>query len=95
MIAVKDAIIKEVGFSRTYGNYISYTTVDGYDIMYAHLNSSLVEIDDSVEAGDVLGLVGMTGLSTGFHLHYIIQKDGEYIDPLTVVDLPLAQYLKN
>lgn len=62
--------------------------------MYAHLNKILVEIGDIVKAGDLLGLVGMTGLSTGYHLHYIIKKDGDYIDPFTVVDLPIASYLK-
>lgn len=94
IIAVKDGVITEVGVSRTYGNYLYYTTYDNYEIMYAHLNKSLVETGDEVTANDVIALVGTTGLSTGFHLHYTIMKDGEYIDPLTVVDLPLAGYLE-
>lgn len=65
--------------------------------MYAHLNEILVEEGEEVEANKVIGLVGTTGLSTGFHLHYSIinlNQDNEYIDPLEVVELPLAEYLK-
>ncbi len=62
--------------------------------MYAHLNKVLVKKDDKIEANQQVGLVGSTGLSTGFHLHYTVIKDGEYVDPINLVALPKASYLE-
>ncbi len=62
--------------------------------MYAHLNKALVKKDDKIEVNQKIGLVGSTGLSTGFHLHYTILKNGEYIDPINFVALPKANYLE-
>lgn len=66
---------------------MKYKTNDGYEITYAHLNKVLVNIDDKIKANEKIALVGNTGLSTGFHLHYIIQKDGQYLDPINFVSL--------
>ncbi|MBS5793292.1 MAG: M23 family metallopeptidase [Lachnospirales bacterium] len=92
--AVKPGIVTEVGNSKTYGTYIKYKTYDNYEIMYAHLNKSLVKKDDKIESNQKVGLVGNTGLSTGFHLHYTILKDGKYLDPINFVALPKASYLE-
>ena len=62
--------------------------------MFAHLNKVLVKENDKIKANDKIGLVGKTGLATGFHLHYSILKDGEYINPIHFVDLPIADYLE-
>ncbi len=61
--------------------------------MYAHLNKALVKKDDIIESNQKVGLVGNTGLSTGYHLHYTIVKEGEYLDPINFVALPKASYL--
>nr|WP_317357021.1 M23 family metallopeptidase [uncultured Tyzzerella sp.] len=92
--AVKSGIVTDVGSSNTYGIYIKYKTYDNYEIMYAHLNEALVEKDDKININEKIGLVGNTGLSTGFHLHYTILKNGEYVDPINFVALPKASYLK-
>ena len=62
--------------------------------MYAHLNKALVKEGDKIKANDKVGLVGSTGLSTGYHLHYTIKKGDEYIDPINVVAFDKASYLK-
>lgn len=62
--------------------------------MYAHLNKALVKKDDKIKINQKIGLVGNTGLSTGFHLHYTILKNGEYVDPINFVALPKASYLE-
>lgn len=61
--------------------------------MYAHLNKALVKENDKIKANDKVALVGNTGLSTGFHLHYTVLKDGEYKNPIDFVNLPIADYL--
>lgn len=62
--------------------------------MYAHLNKAFVKEGDKIKANDKVGLVGSTGLSTGYHLHYTIKNDDEYIDPIDVVAFEKASDLK-
>ena len=55
---------------------------DGLVSLYAHLDAVAVAAGDLVEAGDRLGGVGLTGLTTGYHLHWAVYRNGEPIDPL-------------
>lgn len=60
---------------------------NGLVSLYAHLENGplapTVKPGDIVQAGDRIGSVGLTGLTTGFHLHWAVYKNGEPIDPLT------------
>jgi murein DD-endopeptidase MepM/ murein hydrolase activator NlpD len=49
---------------------------------YHHLQSQAVSPGQSVSQGDVVGYVGTTGSSTGCHLHFEIQEDGNSVDPI-------------
>lgn len=53
----------------------------GLGSSYAHLSEVGVSVGDYVDAGDVIGLVGTTGASTGCHLHYGMKQGGLWIDP--------------
>lgn len=57
--------------------------------MYAHLDNHVfpvpVKAGDTVEAGDRIGNVGLTGITTGAHLHWSVWRNGEPIDPLTMI----------
>ncbi len=55
---------------------------------YSHLDSLLVQQGDVVKRGDLIGLVGQTGVATGPHLHFEIRKDGEALDPEFVMAMP-------
>ena len=59
---------------------------NGLVSLYAHLESGslapTVKAGDLVEAGDRIGAVGLTGLTTGYHLHWAVYKDGQPVDPL-------------
>lgn len=59
-----------------YGNYVVVKDGTGRTHYYAHLNKSSVSVGDTIKVGDVLGLSGSTGRSTGPHLHYEV-KDAE------------------
>lgn len=64
--------------------YGMHVVIDhGYDYhsLYAHLSKLEVRNGQKVKRGDVIGLVGNTGLSVGPHLHYEVQKGGEAVDP--------------
>lgn len=78
----------DVYTSDSYGNCVKYVTNDGYEIIYAHLKESLVVQNQNIKQGEVIALVGSTGLATGAHLHYIIKKDDAFIDPIDYVDFP-------
>lgn len=52
---------------------------------YTHMPKLDVSVGEVLRAGDTLGVVGSTGLSTGCHLHWMVRVDGQLIDPLTLV----------
>ncbi|WP_414733438.1 phage tail tape measure protein [Acetobacterium carbinolicum] len=67
-----------------YGNLVKIDHGDGLITTYAHLSSILASVGDLVDAGDIIGLVGSTGNSTGPHLHFEILQDGVPIDPIQI-----------
>jgi len=73
-----------VRVSGEFGGYGNLVTVDhggGIESRYAHLSAVAVRVGDRVRRGDVVGLVGSTGLSTGPHLHFEVRIDGVPTDP--------------
>jgi murein DD-endopeptidase MepM/ murein hydrolase activator NlpD len=57
--------------------------------MFFHLSKILVQPGQAVKKGDVIGLVGSTGRSTGAHLHWGVRVQGARVDPLELVHLKL------
>jgi len=55
---------------------------NGLETLYAHLSSISVAPGQTVNRGDVIGVMGSTGRSTGPHLHFEIRRGGELLDPL-------------
>lgn len=65
-----------------YGKYVIVTHENGMSTLYGHLSEVLVTKGQPVKKGDVIGLVGSTGGSTGPHLHFEIRKNSQYLDPM-------------
>ena len=86
-------VVAEVGNRNDgYGNNIVINhKVRGLSSRYAHLSKILVNYGDVVKRGQVIGLVGSTGLSTSPHLHYEIMKNGEVINPLRFMFAPSVE----
>ena len=57
-----------------FGNYVSIEHADGKRVIYAHLASFKKKAGDVVKAGDVIGIEGSTGRSTGIHLHLEVRE---------------------
>ncbi len=69
------------GWQTGYGWCIEVGHGQGYSTLYGHLSRINVEVGDKVAAGDVIGLSGSSGNSTGPHLHYEIRLNGKAVDP--------------
>lgn len=65
-----------------YGNYVEIDHGNGNFTLYAHMSERLVEVGEYVEQGEVIGLCGSTGISTGPHVHYEIWENYSRINPL-------------
>lgn len=63
-----------------YGNCVTVSHGDE-QTFYAHMSDILVKAGDTLEAGDVIGIIGSTGKSTGIHLHFELTKNGVHVDP--------------
>ena len=68
--------------SYSYGNYVMIAHGNGRYTLYAHMSQRLVDVDDVVSQGDVIGYVGATGYATGPHIHFEIYENDERVDPL-------------
>ncbi len=78
--------VTEVGYDENgYGNYVVVDHGDGYTSLYGHLQKATVKQGDKVSAGQQVGVIGSTGSSTAPHLHLRVHKNGQSIDPRTVI----------
>ena len=71
---------------RGYGKYIVIRHHNGLETIYGHLSKQLVVEDQEVRAGDVIGLGGNTGRSTGSHLHFETRLCGVALNPALMFD---------
>ena len=78
-----------VRFARYYGGYGNVIIIrhyNGLETTYAHLSKILVKPNDMVKPGDLIGLGGNTGRSTGSHLHFEVRYKGHPINPREMID---------
>lgn len=78
--------VTEVGYDENgYGNYVVVDHGNGYTSLYGHLQKATVKQGDTISAGQQVGVIGSTGNSSGPHLHLRVHKNGQSIDPRTVI----------
>jgi murein DD-endopeptidase MepM/ murein hydrolase activator NlpD len=73
--------VTSVGFDSKLGNVVKLDHGFGIETLYGHLAKALVKEGQRVKRGDVVGLVGSSGLATGPHLHYMVKVNGQTFDP--------------
>jgi len=82
VLAARDGTVTFAGVKGGYGNIVILGHEDEYETRYAHLSTIKASVGDAVQTGDVIGLMGSTGRSTGPHLHFEIRKDDTARNPL-------------
>jgi murein DD-endopeptidase MepM/ murein hydrolase activator NlpD len=84
--AGKVRVVKNQGRRKGYGKYVIIRHENGLETVYGHLSKQLVHEDQYVEAGEVIGLGGNTGRSSGSHLHFETRLLGQAINPAFMFD---------
>jgi Membrane proteins related to metalloendopeptidases len=92
--ATANGTIMSAGWKQGYGNCVEINHGFGYVTLYGHMSSIKARVGQSVKRGDIIGLVGSTGKSTGPHLHYEVHLRGEIMNPANYyyMDLSPADY---
>ncbi|MHA6720955.1 M23 family metallopeptidase [Sphingomonas sp. RS6] len=80
--ATADGIVSNAGRRGGYGNMIAINHGHGVETRYGHLSKILVADNARVHRGQLIGLMGSTGRSTGSHLHYEVRLDGRAVNPI-------------
>lgn len=85
--AAFDGIVRVRTYDRRgYGNVVVIRHANGLETIYAHLSKTCVTSQTKVKSGDVIGLGGNTGRSTGSHLHFEMRFYGQPFDPKHIID---------
>lgn len=75
------------GYKGAYGYVVMVKHKNGYETRYAHLTRTRVKKGQAIEAGDIVGLLGSTGRSTGPHLHYEVIRHNRKLNPANYFSL--------
>jgi murein DD-endopeptidase MepM/ murein hydrolase activator NlpD len=81
--ASADGRVAAAGWNGGYGREVRLDHGQGLQTLYAHMSRLAALPGQRVHAGEIIGFVGSSGLSTGPHLHYEVLKDGRPVNPLT------------
>jgi murein DD-endopeptidase MepM/ murein hydrolase activator NlpD len=97
ILATADGVVKKAFRNGGYGNYVLIDHGNGYTTSFSHMQKYLVRKGDKIHRGQLIGLVGNSGRSTGSHLHYEITMDKKTINPynfLEVASMPKVPTLR-
>ncbi|MBR9756950.1 MAG: peptidoglycan DD-metalloendopeptidase family protein [Algicola sp.] len=81
IMATANGTVVKSSYTRGNGNYVKVKHNSVYSTQYLHMSKRKVKVGDFVKQGDVIGLVGMTGNTSGPHVCYRFWKNGSQVDP--------------
>ena len=80
--AASAGVVVRAGWAGSAGRAVRLRHPKGLETVYSHLSMVMVKIGQRIGAGDVIGLLGSSGRSTGPHLHFAVYLKGKPVDPL-------------
>ncbi|WP_053228043.1 M23 family metallopeptidase [Spirochaeta cellobiosiphila] len=83
--AAAGGVVYDLGNNNILGKYIIIDHQNGYKTVYGHLKKINVFLNQDITSGMIIGVVGMTGMTTGPHLHFEIRKDDKSQDPMKLM----------
>ena len=86
--AANAGTVLKVDLHWSYGVSVLIDHGGGIATLYAHMSERLVNPGDTVAAGQLIGYVGLTGNTTGYHLHFEVRKDGQVTNPRDYLVFP-------
>jgi murein DD-endopeptidase MepM/ murein hydrolase activator NlpD len=95
VFATAPGTVVVAGRNGGYGNMVEIDHGNGVSTRYGHLSTILVNVGDTIAAGDPIAKSGSTGRSTGPHLHYEVRLHGDAVDPMRFLNagLKLSTYI--
>ena len=89
IVASGDGWVRFSGTKHGYGKVVIIRHKYGYETLYAHNYKNLVKVRQKVKKGQKIALLGNTGRSTGYHIHFEIRIDGVALDPWPFITVEL------
>ena len=88
VIATGPGVVSFSGYKNGYGNVVEITHPTGYLTRYGHNARNLVREGQTVQKGDPIAIIGSTGRSTGTHVHFEVERDGNTLNPMRYLSAP-------
>lgn len=85
ILAADNGVVTFAGYSGTYGNLVKISHGNGMETWYAHANTINVFVGEKVGKGQKIATIGMTGRTTGYHLHFMVRINGVPKNPLQYI----------
>jgi murein DD-endopeptidase MepM/ murein hydrolase activator NlpD len=81
ILAPADGVVEEASVRNGYGKTVVLNHGHGYETLFGHMSGFAVAVGQHVQRGDVLGYVGLSGRSTGPHVHYEVHINNTPVNP--------------
>jgi len=88
VIATGPGVVSYSGYKNGYGYVVEITHPTGYLTRYGHNSRNLVREGQTVQKGDPIAIIGSTGRSTGTHVHFEVERDGNTLNPMRYLSAP-------
>jgi len=88
VISTGPGVVSFSGYKNGYGNVVEITHPTGYLTRYGHNARNLVREGQTVQKGDPIAIIGSTGRSTGTHVHFEVERDGNTLNPMRYLSAP-------
>ena len=81
IVAAASGTVVDAGYNSYNGNYLKISHGNGLETMYLHCSKLLVSSGSRVSGGQTIAKSGATGMVSGAHLHFVVKKNGNYVNP--------------